>query len=79
MNYQLSPQSKRIQEVIKLAIETGMVDPNEQMFQDKFEHLWSEMIGPSWKEDVALMIWEMTERHQAILNLPPMMPPINPN
>ena len=45
-------------EVIKLAVDLGLVNKDEPMFSDAYDNVWNEMIGPNWREDVLLAIYE---------------------
>ena len=61
---------------IKLAVEIGLVDPNEPMFSDKYANVWEGMLGPNWKDDILLAIYEMAAKQVQIMD---MAGPINPN
>ena len=55
-------QPTQVIETIKLAVEIGLVDPTKPMFGDEYDNVWSEMIGPTWRDDIKLAIYELAAK-----------------
>jgi hypothetical protein len=68
--------SAQVIDTIKLAVETGLVDPQVPMFDDAYANVWQGMIGDDWKDKVLLAIYEMAAKQVQIID---MAGPINPN
>jgi hypothetical protein len=49
-------------EQVKLAVEIGLVDPKRSMLDPEYEAIWYQMIGPDWKTDIAMALYEIAER-----------------
>ena len=49
-------------EQVKLAVEIGLVDPKRSMMDPEYDAIWYQMIGPEWKTDIALALYEIAER-----------------
>ena len=61
--------SAEVIDVIKLAVETGLVDPKVSMFDDAYDNVWRGMIGDDWKDKVLLAIYEMAEKQVMIMDM----------
>jgi hypothetical protein len=68
--------SAQVIDTIKLAVETGLVDPQVPMFDDAYDNVWRGMIGDDWKDKILLAIYEMAAKQVQIMD---MAGPINPN
>ena len=49
-------------EQVKLAVEIGLVDPKRSMLDPEYEAIWHQMIGPEWKIDIALALYDMAAK-----------------
>ena len=68
--------SAQVIEKVKFAVECGLVDPNDSMFDDKHDALWTGLIGDEWKDKVLLAIYDMAAKQVQMLDT---FGPINPN
>ena len=49
-------------EQVKLAVEIGLVDPKRSMLDPEYEAIWHQMIGPEWKVDIALALYDVAAK-----------------
>jgi hypothetical protein len=49
-------------EQVKLAVEIGLVDPKRSMLDPEYDAIWYQMIGPEWKTDIALALYDMAAK-----------------
>ena len=55
-------QPIQVIEQVKLAVDLGLVDPKRSMLDPEYEAIWYQMIGPEWKVDIAMAMYEIAER-----------------
>ena len=54
--------SNDIIEKVQFAVKIGLVNPQDKMFDEKNERVWESLIGPEWRQDILLAIYDMAER-----------------
>jgi hypothetical protein len=55
-------QPIQVIEQVKLAVDLGLVDPKRSMLDPEYDAIWKSMIGPEWKTDIAMAMYEIAER-----------------
>jgi hypothetical protein len=68
--------SADVVEKIQFAVKTGLVNPEDAMFDPKYDRFWSELIGDDWQDKVLIAIYELSEKQITFNN---MFGPIHPN
>lgn len=69
-------QPIQVIEQVKLAVDLGLVDSKRSMLDPEYEAIWKSMIGPEWKTDIAIAMYEIAERQVQFVDT---FGSINPN